>query len=203
MCGSGKTRRHRAAGAGAGGADSCGRGRAAAAQAGRGGARAQSAGEGALSARRGGRRRAAQLRARHRLGAAPRHFRADGGVRLIRMLKPPRLRPGDRVAIVAPASSFIREEFDKGVAEIERLGFEPVFDESVFAQHGGYLSGDGQRPGARVSRGVARSVRCARSSPCAAATAACICFRFSNRRICGRRRRPSSGTATSRPCSRT
>jgi muramoyltetrapeptide carboxypeptidase len=60
------------------------------------------------------------------------------------MLKPKRLRSGDKIAIVAPASSFLREEFDKGVAEIERLGFEPVFEESVFAQHGGYLSGEGK-----------------------------------------------------------
>lgn len=58
------------------------------------------------------------------------------------MLKPKKLRPGDKVAIVAPASSFVREEFDKGVAEIRRLGFEPVFEDSVFAQHGGYLSGE-------------------------------------------------------------
>jgi len=60
------------------------------------------------------------------------------------MLKPKRLRPGDKVAIVAPASSFVREEFDKGVAELQRLGFEPVFEDTVFAQHGGYLSGEGK-----------------------------------------------------------
>jgi muramoyltetrapeptide carboxypeptidase len=60
------------------------------------------------------------------------------------MLKPKKLRSGDKIAIVAPASSFLREEFDKGIAEIERLGFEPVFAESVFAQHGGYLSGEGK-----------------------------------------------------------
>jgi muramoyltetrapeptide carboxypeptidase len=59
------------------------------------------------------------------------------------MLKPPRLRSGDKVAIVSPASPFIRAEFDKGIAELQGLGFEPVFDESVFAQHGGYLSGEG------------------------------------------------------------
>jgi muramoyltetrapeptide carboxypeptidase len=59
------------------------------------------------------------------------------------MLKPERLRQGDRIAIVAPASSFQREEFDKGVREIAQLGFEPVFDERVFAQHAGYLSGTG------------------------------------------------------------
>ncbi len=58
------------------------------------------------------------------------------------MLKPHKLRPGDKLAIVSPASSFAREEFDKGVAEIRRLGFEPVFEETVFAQHGGYLSGE-------------------------------------------------------------
>jgi muramoyltetrapeptide carboxypeptidase len=60
------------------------------------------------------------------------------------MLKPKKLQPGDRIAIVSPASSFLREEFDKGVAEIRRLGFEPVFEESVFAVHGGYLSGEGR-----------------------------------------------------------
>ena len=48
------------------------------------------------------------------------------------MRKPRALRPGDRVAIVAPASAFAREEFDAGVAELRRLGFEPVYDERVF-----------------------------------------------------------------------
>jgi len=60
------------------------------------------------------------------------------------MLKPKKLRPGDKIAIVSPASAFLREEFDKGVHEIRQLGFEPVFEESVFAEHGGYLSGEGK-----------------------------------------------------------
>ena len=50
------------------------------------------------------------------------------------MLKPRPLQPGDRVAIVAPASPFKRDEFDRGVQEVRRLGFEPVYDESVFAR---------------------------------------------------------------------
>jgi muramoyltetrapeptide carboxypeptidase len=50
------------------------------------------------------------------------------------MLKPRAVRPGDRVAIVAPASNCTRDEFDRGVAEVQRLGFEPVFDPSVFAR---------------------------------------------------------------------
>jgi muramoyltetrapeptide carboxypeptidase len=48
--------------------------------------------------------------------------------------KPRALRAGDKVAIVAPASPFAREEFDRGVAELERLGFEATYDESVFAR---------------------------------------------------------------------
>jgi muramoyltetrapeptide carboxypeptidase len=50
------------------------------------------------------------------------------------MLKPRALSPGDRLAVVAPASPFPRDEFDQGILELERLGFVPVFDESVFAR---------------------------------------------------------------------
>lgn len=50
------------------------------------------------------------------------------------MLKPPALGPGDRIAVVAPASPFARDEFDRGVAELRRLGFDPVYDETVFAR---------------------------------------------------------------------
>jgi len=56
------------------------------------------------------------------------------------MLKPRALTPGDRLAIVAPASAFKRDEFDAGVDEVRRLGFEPVYDESVFARER-YLAG--------------------------------------------------------------
>jgi muramoyltetrapeptide carboxypeptidase len=58
------------------------------------------------------------------------------------MLKPRALRPGDRLAVVSPASPLSRDEFDAGIAEIRRLGFEPVYDDSVFARAApGYLSG--------------------------------------------------------------
>jgi muramoyltetrapeptide carboxypeptidase len=42
------------------------------------------------------------------------------------------VEPGATIAVVAPASGFVREEFDAGVAELQRLGFRVVFDESVF-----------------------------------------------------------------------
>ena len=56
------------------------------------------------------------------------------------MRKPRALRPGDRVAVVAPASPFKRDEFDAGLAELRALGFDPIYEESVFARHG-YVAG--------------------------------------------------------------
>jgi muramoyltetrapeptide carboxypeptidase len=58
------------------------------------------------------------------------------------MLKPRALAPGDRLAVVAPASPFDRDEFARGIDEIRRLGFAPVYDESVFArERHGYVAG--------------------------------------------------------------
>jgi len=50
------------------------------------------------------------------------------------MRKARALTLGDRLAVVAPASPFVREEFDRGLEEIRHLGFEPVYDDSVFAR---------------------------------------------------------------------
>ena len=57
------------------------------------------------------------------------------------MLKPRALEAGSRLAVVAPASPFARDEFDRGLDELGRLGFVPVYDESVFARQGAYLAG--------------------------------------------------------------
>ena len=48
------------------------------------------------------------------------------------MIKARALKPGDRIALVSPASPFSREEFEKGAGELRRLGYEPVHHESVF-----------------------------------------------------------------------
>jgi muramoyltetrapeptide carboxypeptidase len=56
------------------------------------------------------------------------------------MVKARALRPGDRLAVISPASPFTREEFDQGLAEIRRLGFVPSYDDSVFARQR-YVSG--------------------------------------------------------------
>ena len=55
-------------------------------------------------------------------------------------LKPRALEAGARLAIVAPASAFRRDEFDQGIDEIRRLGFDPVYEESVFDRQR-YLAG--------------------------------------------------------------
>ena len=65
--------------------------------------------------------------------------------------KPRALRPGDKVAVVAPASPFSREEFDSGVAELRTLGFEPVFEESVFAREA-YVAGAPELRAAALTR---------------------------------------------------
>jgi muramoyltetrapeptide carboxypeptidase len=50
------------------------------------------------------------------------------------MLKPRALEPGSRLAVVAPASSFPRQELEEGIVELERLGFAAVYDDSIFAR---------------------------------------------------------------------
>jgi muramoyltetrapeptide carboxypeptidase len=67
------------------------------------------------------------------------------------MRKPRALAPGDRLAVVAPASPFIREDFDRGVDEIRRLGFEPVYDDTVFARQR-YVAGPAALRAAAIHR---------------------------------------------------
>jgi muramoyltetrapeptide carboxypeptidase len=50
------------------------------------------------------------------------------------VIRPARLRSGDRIALVAPASGFRPEELTAGVAELGRLGFEGVYQPEVFAR---------------------------------------------------------------------
>jgi len=57
------------------------------------------------------------------------------------LLRPGAVKPGDRIAVISPASPFSREEFERGIGELRRLGYEPTYDEDVFARANGYLSG--------------------------------------------------------------
>lgn len=72
------------------------------------------------------------------------------------MHRPRRLHRGSRIAVVAPASPFARPDFERGVAELTRLGFEPVWDESVF-ERDAFVAGS---PAVR-----ARAIRTALNDP--------------------------------------
>jgi muramoyltetrapeptide carboxypeptidase len=62
-----------------------------------------------------------------------------------RILKPPPLKPGDLVALVAPASGMSAEKFQKCIQNVENLGFQVMYDERI-AERKGYLAGsDAQR----------------------------------------------------------
>jgi muramoyltetrapeptide carboxypeptidase len=67
------------------------------------------------------------------------------------MLKPRALAPGDRLAVVAPASPFDRDGFARGIDEIRRLGFTPVYDDAVFARSG-YIAGPPELRAADIRR---------------------------------------------------
>lgn len=79
------------------------------------------------------------------------------------MLAPQPLRPGDPVAVIAPAGPFDRPSFEAGLAVLARR-YRPSFDEGIFSfRH--YLAGDdARRAGELLSalHGDAKAIFCAR-----------------------------------------
>src|SRR5208283_217529 len=49
----------------------------------------------------------------------------------LQRVKPPALRHGDTIGIVAPASNLKRDELDAGCAALERAGYRPVYLDSI------------------------------------------------------------------------
>ncbi len=47
-------------------------------------------------------------------------------------IKPAALRPGDKIGILAPASSFNREAFLGGCERLRNMGYEPVYRQDIF-----------------------------------------------------------------------
>ncbi len=58
-------------------------------------------------------------------------------------MKPPALRRGDKVRVVAPSGPFDREGFERGVAVLEER-YVPVYDDGLF-ERARYLAGDDPR----------------------------------------------------------
>jgi len=59
-------------------------------------------------------------------------------------IKPPALRPGDKVGIVAPASNIKGDLLERGCAGLRRLGYESVYSDSIL-ERDLYFAGSVQR----------------------------------------------------------
>jgi muramoyltetrapeptide carboxypeptidase len=70
-------------------------------------------------------------------------------------VKPPALRRGDRVAIVAPASSFNRSDFEAGCDALRVIGYQLVFSDSVFDRDL-YFAGSAERRARELEEMFAR-----------------------------------------------
>ena len=58
-----------------------------------------------------------------------------------KIIKPSALRPGDKIGLVAPASSFNREAFLAGCERLRQMGYEPVYSDSIFDYFAGTPEG--------------------------------------------------------------
>ncbi len=66
-------------------------------------------------------------------------------------VRPPHLKPGDTIGIVAPAGPFDPEKFMKGKTVLESMGYETVYDENIFQKHG-FLAGTDTQRADRLNR---------------------------------------------------
>ncbi len=83
----------------------------------------------------------------------------------IKTLKPPRLKRGDTIGIVAPASHFDLEKFNRGIAVLESMGFNTSVPEGLFNKKG-YFAGSDLERAEMVNRYFAdttiKAIMCAR-----------------------------------------
>jgi muramoyltetrapeptide carboxypeptidase len=49
-----------------------------------------------------------------------------------KIIRPAALRPGDKIGIIAPASSFNHEAFLRGCDRLRQMGYEPVYSQNIF-----------------------------------------------------------------------
>jgi muramoyltetrapeptide carboxypeptidase len=80
-------------------------------------------------------------------------------------VKPPALRPGDTVGIVAPASNIKRELLEAGCAALRDLGYKPFYLDSIL-EHDLYFAGSATRRARELEemfvRDDVRAIVCAR-----------------------------------------
>ncbi len=71
-----------------------------------------------------------------------------------RIIKPAALRAGDTVAVVAPASNLKADYLERGVAELERLGFRAQYEPGIL-EKARYTAGNDERRAAELTRAFA------------------------------------------------
>jgi muramoyltetrapeptide carboxypeptidase len=80
-------------------------------------------------------------------------------------VKPPALRPGDTVGIVAPASNVKRGDLEAGCEGLRRAGYRPIYSDSIFDQDL-YFAGSVERRAHELEemfvRDEVRAIICAR-----------------------------------------
>jgi len=80
-------------------------------------------------------------------------------------IKPPALRAGDKIGIVAPASNIKRELLEQGAAALRRMGYEPVYSDSIM-ERDLYFAGSVERRAGELEemfeREDVRAIICAR-----------------------------------------
>lgn len=59
--------------------------------------------------------------------------------------RPPALRPGDRVVVLAPASAADRHRLDRGARALAELGFDVRVSPQAYARHGRFAGRDARR----------------------------------------------------------
>jgi muramoyltetrapeptide carboxypeptidase len=70
------------------------------------------------------------------------------------VIKPAALRPGDAIAVVAPASNLKADYLARGVAELERLGFRAKYEPGILYK-ARYTAGDDKRRAAELTHAFA------------------------------------------------
>ena len=84
---------------------------------------------------------------------------------LMPRIKPPALRPGDTIGIVAPASNIKRELLEAGCDALRRLGYKPFYLNSIFEKDL-YFAGSAERRARELDemfmRDEVRAIICAR-----------------------------------------
>jgi muramoyltetrapeptide carboxypeptidase len=68
-----------------------------------------------------------------------------------KQIRPPRLKRGDTVGIVAPASPFDAEQFDRGIQTIKSMGFQIHIPDDLYETEG-YLAGTDEHRAAILHR---------------------------------------------------